>query len=112
MTPPVPSIPSLDTAALLDLISATDEDLTNAGTALPPRLLEMRRLNACAEIVKRRNNADDDVAEAVRRMRARGASWSDIALALNVSKQAAHQRYSYAVLKMDAERALAHDYGE
>ena len=56
---------------------------------------------AVMRLVKRRNQLDEErdtldleVAAAVAQMRADGATWDRVAVALGVTRQAAHQRYN------------------
>ena len=69
-------------AALLDTIRE-DADRVDAAAAF-------------RELVNRRKAADETLTIAVRAMRARQASWSEIAGTLGVTKQAAQQRYGKA----------------
>ena len=51
-------------------------------------------LRLLAAGVDQRDAADDVITEAIRRARAAGQSWSQIAAVLGVSKQAAQRKYS------------------
>lgn len=60
------------------------EDLVEADTAY---------LRVIATLADRRDQVDDELAEAVRAARASGGTWSAIGAMLGVSKQAAQRRY-------------------
>lgn len=47
-----------------------------------------------ARAVDARDSAEELIAEAVQRARARGRSWARIAVVLGVSRQSAHERYA------------------
>lgn len=96
-------VPSSD--ALLDLFYESRESWLPAGT--PQALGNTREysfpsdpppdaLDALKESARMRNQAEILVCEDVVRARAAGVSWTDIGLALGVSKQAAHRRFAEA----------------
>jgi hypothetical protein len=57
------------------------------------RTADTAALREIAELVDRREHVNQELTAAVRAARAAGRSWSEIALMLGVSKQAAQRKY-------------------
>ena len=57
------------------------------------KVADTEALRSIAELVEQRNEADEDLTEAVRSARRSERSWAEIGAMLGVSKQAAQRKY-------------------